>query len=721
MKFFRKKEKRKDGSANTLSLPGYGGGLAYGQKKSGGGNGYRQDGWEPFGSPPLSPYGAPGGNEQQFRAMATHASAAALANLPAAILARIFAFVCPHTRDESYETCEQSSIEDACMLCDLRDLAHCVQVTKKWKIEARKLLYHSIRIDSVHYCQREAILADKRKRRSFFDRNGEPEDTTQARLKLLCRTLRSDPARLGPLVEFFKIPYMLRESCQADLARTIAVLPNLKYVDLPEGMFQDDPPFMTLRLEVQARCQHLRKMTYLGGSERSLQALATGSIWTQLEVLELIHLEIDPTILRQVLGALGNLRALKITDNNSITDEVLGFHEMLPHFPPLEEFILTNVPGVSHVGLAYWLELEAARLALKVLTLNNTGVKAWALQSLVAFTPALNHLSIVDTVAAAIYTAAGTSNIPPLASTSLQTLHYEISAAPSTSKFAGVAGSYYNYLASSLLQGGLPSLTAVYVREPNFPDMLLGLAPPAPAFAEGGIARPASSGSSTSAFSGGFSNASLSPGYAPVSPQGFLSPSGTGPHYGGTRPFQPQSHLAPNPFQDASRPKSFSPGFPAPSGNWQPGHNPRFSSNNPFAAVTAQSTGGSNASSFGNGIANLPAMLEVFTKGDDELDWSFVKVNPGSQLPSGRRGSNARPLSSYGLKADTLGGNTAGWSSGGGARRSVLVGGAGGGFLAVPDDAPSSRRTAGGGGEDFWPRPLSSAGETRREKLDLWR
>src|SRR5687768_7158801 len=131
----------------------------------------------------------------------------------------------------------------------------------------------------VHYCEREAFLSERRKRRSFFDRNGEPEDTSQARLKLLCRTLREDPVRLGQTVEFLRMPYMLRESCQVDLAKTIAVTPNLRYVDLPEGLFTDDPSFLTLRLEVQARCLHLRKMTYMGGSERSLQALASGTVW----------------------------------------------------------------------------------------------------------------------------------------------------------------------------------------------------------------------------------------------------------------------------------------------------------------------------------------------------------------------------------------------------------------------------------------------------------
>ncbi len=137
MRLFKKKDKRKDDAGNTLGLPGFEGGSGNSAFKNG--NGYRQDGRQPFGSPPLIPYGSPG-SLQQVRSTASHASAAALAHLPAAILERIFAFVCPHTLDESYETCEQSAIEDACMLCDLRDLAHCVQVNKRWKMEARKLL-----------------------------------------------------------------------------------------------------------------------------------------------------------------------------------------------------------------------------------------------------------------------------------------------------------------------------------------------------------------------------------------------------------------------------------------------------------------------------------------------------------------------------------------------------------------------------------------------------
>lgn len=53
--------------------------------------------------------------------------------LPNAILERIFAFVCPHTQDDTYESCEQSAVEDSCMLCDLRDLSHCAQASRRWR------------------------------------------------------------------------------------------------------------------------------------------------------------------------------------------------------------------------------------------------------------------------------------------------------------------------------------------------------------------------------------------------------------------------------------------------------------------------------------------------------------------------------------------------------------------------------------------------------------
>ncbi len=530
--------------------------------------------------------------------------------------------------------------------------------------------------------------------------------------------------RRGRLVQFLKMPYMLRESCQADLARTIAVTPNLHYVDLPEGLFTDEPAFMTLRLEVQARCLELRKMTYMGGSENSLPALATGRVWTKLEVLELIRIDMEPGMLRHALGYLSNLRALKISQSASFTDETLAWNEMLPPFPPVEEFILTDTPNVTSEGLKAWLVVPEARQALKVLTLNGTGVRAWVLQDLMAYAPSLKHLSLIDSVAATMPAAAGSHNIPPLASTSLKSLHFEITAAPSTPKYAGVTASYYNYLAGSLLSGCLPNLHAVYVRDPNFPDLLLGLPPPAPSYADG--RRPASSGAS-SPFA--------SPNKTGTSPGGFpqfLPPAA--PFAGGGAGHRSQNSLSS--LNGAFNPSS---GL----GITTTTNNPRFSSNNPFASLTSPPAPMT-------GFMNLPAKLEVFTKGDDDqMGWEFVQVGGGGGRGGGS--SSERPLSSYGLGADVLGGSTAGWSSGAGARRSVLVsgvGGAGGGFLAVPGQGAGGgngkgergRRMefssgsygsggsgggllspGGSGGEDEWPRPKSSAGETKRERLDLWR
>ena len=619
--------------------------------------------------------------------------------------------------------------------------------------------YHSIRIDSVHYCELEAVLAERRKRRSsIFDRNGEPEDPAQARLKLLCRTLREDPVRRGQLVQFLKMPYMLREACQADIARTIAVTPNLRYVDLPEGLFADEPGCMTLRLEVQARCLDLRKMTYMRGAENSLQALATGRVWTKLEVLELIRIDMEPSMLRQVLGCLSNLRALKISETESITDETLIWSDTLPPFPPLEEFILTKVPNITAEGLKEWLILPEARQSLRVLTLNSTGVKVWDLPELVGYTPNLKHLSISDSVATTLQTAAGPQNIRLLNCTNLESLHYEITAAPSAPKFSGATASYYQYLANSLLSGGLPNLRALYVRDPHFPDLLLGLPPPAPAYAEGRVARPASSGS---AFPSYQSNNRGSLGLP-------LPPAPSGGHGSGHRPHGSLSTI--NGLSGSS------------STNKLPTSriNHRFSSNNPFASLAAQQQQqqqqqqqrrrqeelirglplppfAPSATGTVPAFINLPSKLEVFTKGDDDqLGWSFVQVGYGDYWGGGGRHAgdaytlgaasrSERPLSSYGLGADVLGGNISGWSSGAGARRSVLVagGGAGGGFTAVADTGAVRKRTEGGflspiqspvgplsprkgsfsgsGDEDSWPRPKSSSGEKKRERMDLWR
>jgi hypothetical protein len=255
--------------------------------------------------------------------------------------------------------------------------------------------------------------------------------------------------------------------------------------------------------------------------------------------------------------------------------------------------------------------------------------------------------------------------IPPLSNWSLDTLRYEITASLTTSPYASLTAGYYNYLASSLFAGGLPRLAAIYVRDQTFPDLLVGLPPPMPGFA-GSPQRPSSAGSTGMFNAGGRS----------------LSLAGTG-------------------------------GFNnAPS---------RFSSNNPFAS-------GLNGPR-GPGMLSLNQTLEIFTKGDDDLDWGSTRMDPFDAHGSGSRGrghgrsgsaASGRPLSSYGLS--DVG---AGWQAGGGARMSVIQGDGHGGFLSVPGE-----RTGGHGRKssstslaqtrDEWPRPGSSQGPKKGDR-DLWR
>jgi len=302
-----------------------------------------------------------------------------------------------------------------------------------------------------------------------MNRNAEPEDTAQARLKLLCRTLRNNQGGFELKVQFLKTPYMTRETCKPDLARTVAVTPNLRYVDLPEGLFMDDPSCNTLKQEVQARCSDLRKMCYMGGAERSLEMLANRTLWANLEVLELSKLNMDPTILRRVVGSLPHLHALKVTDMKAFNDDLFRPSEYLPPWPPLTELIFENTPNLTAEGLVAYLFRSDTQDALKNLSLTTTGVHPSTLQPILAVAPALQHLSIIESVSTSFPTG---NNVPQLQSQSLQTLHYEITSFTSANSYASTTASYYFYLTSSLLSGGLPNLTELYVRGTTLPHKL---------------------------------------------------------------------------------------------------------------------------------------------------------------------------------------------------------------------------------------------------------
>ena len=322
-----------------------------------------------------------------------------------------------------------------------------------------------MRIDAVHYCDRESVLSVKRKRRSFVSRSSPPKDSPQQRLFLFSRSVRENYF-LARQVQYLKVAYMTREVCKVDLARTVSVLPNVRYVDLPDGFYTDDPSSNTLRHELQARCGDIRQMKYADGAERSFQVLAQARQWPNLETLELYHLAMDPATISDVFTSHKALRHVKFTNIQTLDDSMFGSM----HIPPLAVLELQDVPNVSAKGLLAYLSCPEVKPALKFLTLANTGVLPLSLSQILAAAPSLTTLHISEGVSRTLLP----SQFSPLASRSLHILHYEISSTNSSPRgLSSPSDSYYSCLSSSILIGALPSLSRLYVLSTSLPTMLL--------------------------------------------------------------------------------------------------------------------------------------------------------------------------------------------------------------------------------------------------------
>ena len=336
-----------------------------------------------------------------------------------------------------------------------------------------------MRIDTVHYCDREADLSAKRRRRSFIGRSGTLKDPPQERLHLFSRSVRENHF-LACQVQYLKTPYMTREVCKADLARTVSVLPNLRYVDLPESFYNDEPSSNTLKHELHARCGDIRQMKYAGGAEGSFQMLAQARQWPNLEALELLHLVVEPATIADILASLKALRRVKFTSLQSLDDSMFGSMHMRP-FPPLTVLEFQDIPNISAKGLLACLSYPEIKQSLKSLTLAKTGVLPSELFQILAVASSLTTLHVTEDVSQAL----PQSQNPPLASRSLRVLHYEISSANSSPRgLSSPSDSYYSWLSSSIFNGSLPSLSHLYALSSSLPTMLLPL--PQPAYAANG-------------------------------------------------------------------------------------------------------------------------------------------------------------------------------------------------------------------------------------------
>ena len=337
--------------------------------------------------------------------------------------------------------------------------------------------YHNVRIDPVHYCEREIDLAARRKRKSFFERNGEPVDAPKQRVAQFSRTVR-DNQSLAIQVEFLKMPYMTRETCVADLARTVSVLPNLKYVDLPDGIYSDDRSCTMLKQELEARCLDLRKMKYLHGAERSFALLSQSRLWQNLEILEIMRLEVEPNTLVSVLASFRVLHELRLEELPLIDDSIFRQTLSMPSFPPITTLILQDTPGLTAGGLEAYLARPETHKILTHLTIRDTGVVPSELHRILATAPYLRSLRLNQTVQRAL----NPSNIPLLVSRSLKTLYFEVeSPSASSHDLQSPSESYYQYLSSSILAGNFPSLVSLYALSTALPSLLLP--PPAAPFA----------------------------------------------------------------------------------------------------------------------------------------------------------------------------------------------------------------------------------------------
>ncbi|KAL8922420.1 MAG: hypothetical protein Q9208_005142 [Pyrenodesmia sp. 3 TL-2023] len=397
--------------------------------------------------------------------------------LPLKLLTAVLSNICPHALDDNFSSLEESMRDGGCMLCDMRDLAQCALVSRRFLVATQTILYHNVRIDPVHYCEREVDLAGRRKRKSFFERNGEPVDAPKQRVEQFSRTVR-DNQSLAIQVEFLKMPYMTRETCITDLARTVSVLPNLKYVDLPDGIYSDDRACTTLKQELEARCPDVRKMKYVHGAERSFALLSNSRPWQNLEILELSRLQIEPNTLVSVLASFPALHELRLEDLPIIDDIVFQHNPSTPVFPPITKLILQNTPRLTAGGFEAYLSRPETREVLTHLILLDTGVLPSELYRILNASPYLKSLRINQMIQRAFTP----STVPLLASHSLETFHYEIeSPSASPQDLQPPSESYYQYLSLSILAGNFPSLVSLYALSTSLPNLLLP--PPAAPFA----------------------------------------------------------------------------------------------------------------------------------------------------------------------------------------------------------------------------------------------
>ena len=355
--------------------------------------------------------------------------------------------------------------------------------------------YGSIRIDSVHFCGRDIPFdADEKTRKRLSRQPEDPYvskdryDPVFKRAGSLVKTLREN-SDLRDMVEYIKLPSNLREDRSGVISKLVSTCPNLRYVDTAEGFYRGDRLFAVLRTELEVNCHKLSMMKYAQGSEEMFHTLEYQNPWPRLEILTLDNITLDLPAFRRILANLPQLFTLILRKLNTFSDMAFSEVNGLPSFPALPELELHDMSQVSIHGLLQYLETRNAKVTLKCLTLDHTGVQLSELHRFVADAARLTSLTVIQTVSQSI----SFQPPPPMTSATLETLHWEIKASERP-LIHNPTESYNDYAATSITSHGFPSLTTIYTVDADMEARLtnnhFGSLPlPAPAFMGGAAPR----------------------------------------------------------------------------------------------------------------------------------------------------------------------------------------------------------------------------------------
>ncbi|EWC47388.1 hypothetical protein DRE_00356 [Drechslerella stenobrocha 248] len=399
----------------------------------------------------------------------------AAGKLPNEILAKIFTFVAPHVANESlYSDEEILHCVNGCVLCDTRDLAHLSLVCLKWSRVAQALLYKNIQLERVHYCGREEQLDELRKRRSrVIYTDPDTIDTAAERMDLLVRTFHMNED-LANHALFIRLQYMTRESCKNVLTQLVNIpLSNLRWMDLPDGFYKDDPSCQALKAIMYQKCADLRRMRWTEGSEAGFLNLTHDKPWVNLEFVELWKLNVEEDQIAATLASLPKVHSIGIQELPWVTGRILtpGPGNRRPPLPPLNTLSISKCDKITYQSIMDYLSIPAVQQKLEHLTLKEIDFPPHLIYQILQRLPHIRSLRIIAPVTRMFPTYDQPPH-PPLESDTLRELSFEIRPAQQSKTLASPATSYYEYLCGSLRLGGLPRLTTLHVRDETFGKML---------------------------------------------------------------------------------------------------------------------------------------------------------------------------------------------------------------------------------------------------------